>query len=79
MPAWRGEDIRGRLAEEFGVDYSLWGVYALLHRLGLVAEWGPDLGRWPTVTLTEDPRRLGSLTDYPWIQTARQQQTTKEI
>ncbi|MCK0505460.1 IS630 family transposase [Aromatoleum anaerobium] len=31
------------------------------------------------MTLTEDPRRLGSLTDYPWIQTARQQQTTKEI
>ncbi len=34
LSAWRGEDIRCLLAEEFGVDYSLSGVYALLHRLG---------------------------------------------
>ncbi|MCK0505459.1 winged helix-turn-helix domain-containing protein [Aromatoleum anaerobium] len=34
LSAWRGEDIRCLLAEEFGLDYSLSGVYALLHRLG---------------------------------------------
>lgn len=31
----RGEDIRRILAEEFGARYSLDGVYALLHRIGL--------------------------------------------
>jgi transposase len=30
----RGEDARRILREEFGVQYSLPGVYALLHRLG---------------------------------------------
>lgn len=34
LAAWRGEDIRRLLAEEFGAQYSLSGVYALLHRLG---------------------------------------------
>lgn len=31
----RGEDARRILHEEFGVPYSLPGIYALLHRLGL--------------------------------------------
>ncbi len=31
----RGEDARRIIHEEFGVQYSLPGVYALLHRLGL--------------------------------------------
>lgn len=31
----RGEDIRGILAREFGVRYTLSGVYDLLHRLGM--------------------------------------------
>lgn len=31
----RGKDVRRILREEFGVQYSLPGVYALLHRLGL--------------------------------------------
>ena len=35
LSAWRGEDLRGVLREEFEVHYSLSGVYALLHRLGL--------------------------------------------
>jgi transposase len=34
LAAWRGEDIRLLLAEAFGAEYSLSGVYALLHRLG---------------------------------------------
>ena len=34
--AFRGEDIRRILQEEFGVSYSLNGVFALLARLGLV-------------------------------------------
>lgn len=33
LAAWRGEDIRQLLAQEFGAQYSLSGVYALLHRL----------------------------------------------
>lgn len=33
LAAWRGEDLRGLLREEFGVEYSLNGVYLLLHRL----------------------------------------------
>jgi transposase len=33
--ALRGEDVRRILAEQFGVKYSLSGVYELLHRLGL--------------------------------------------
>ena len=32
----RGEDIRQLLARQFGVAYSLNGVYDLLKRLGLV-------------------------------------------
>jgi transposase len=35
LAAWRGEDLRGVLREAFGAEYSLSGVYALLHRLGL--------------------------------------------
>lgn len=35
LSAWRGEDLRGVLRQEFGAEYSLSGVYALLHRLGL--------------------------------------------
>ena len=35
LSAWRGEDLRVVLREEFGASYSLSGVYALLHRLGL--------------------------------------------
>lgn len=31
--AWRGEDLCRLLKEEFGVEYSLSGVYALLNRL----------------------------------------------
>ena len=34
LAAWRGEDFRALLREEFGAEYSLSGVYALLHRLG---------------------------------------------
>ena len=34
LAAWRGEDLRVVLREEFSADYSLSGVYALLHRLG---------------------------------------------
>jgi len=34
LSAWRGEDLRVMLREEFGAKYSLGGVYALLHRLG---------------------------------------------
>lgn len=34
ISAWRGEDIRRLLADEFGAHYSLSGTYALLHRLG---------------------------------------------
>lgn len=34
LAAWRGEDLRHLLVTEFGVKYSLSGVYALLHRLG---------------------------------------------
>lgn len=33
--ALRGKDVRRLLAEQFGVKYSLSGVYELLHRLGL--------------------------------------------
>jgi transposase len=33
LAAWRGEDVRQFLADEFGARYSLSGVYALLHRL----------------------------------------------
>lgn len=33
LSAWRGEDIRQLLLDQFGVRYSLSGVYALLHRL----------------------------------------------
>ena len=32
----RGEDIRQLLAEQFGVDYTLNGVYELLNRLDMV-------------------------------------------
>ena len=35
LSAWRGEDLRVVLSEEFEARYSLSGVYALLHRLGL--------------------------------------------
>ena len=35
LSAWRGEDLRVVLRQEFEVSYSLSGVYALLHRLGL--------------------------------------------
>lgn len=34
LAAWRGEDLRALLRDEFGAEYSLSGVYALLHRLG---------------------------------------------
>ena len=34
LAAWRGEDFRALLRQEFGAEYSLSGVYALLHRLG---------------------------------------------
>ncbi len=34
LRAWRGKDIQQYLAREFGVEYSLDGVYKLLHRLG---------------------------------------------
>ena len=34
LAAWRGEDLRVVLREEFSADYPLSGVYALLHRLG---------------------------------------------
>ena len=34
LAAWRGEDLRVLLRQEFGAEYSLNGVYALLHRLG---------------------------------------------
>ncbi len=34
LAAYRGEDIRGLLRDAFGVQYTLSGVYALLHRLG---------------------------------------------
>ena len=34
LAAWRGEDLRALLRDEFDADYSLSGVYALLHRLG---------------------------------------------
>ena len=34
LTAWRGEDSRELLRQEFGAGYSLAGVYALLHRLG---------------------------------------------
>ena len=34
LAAWRGEDLRALLREEFDAEYSLSGVYALLHRLG---------------------------------------------
>ena len=34
LAAWRGEDLRALLRQEFGAAYSLTGVYALLHRLG---------------------------------------------
>ena len=33
LAAYRGEDVRQLLREEFGAEYSLSGVYALLHRL----------------------------------------------
>ncbi len=33
LSAWRGEDLRRLLHDAFGADYSLSGVYALLHRL----------------------------------------------
>ena len=35
LSAWRGEDLRVVLAEEFEARYSLSGVYALMHRLDL--------------------------------------------
>lgn len=35
LAAWRGEDLRAVLRQEFDAHYSLSGVYALLHRLGL--------------------------------------------
>jgi transposase len=31
---WRGADLQRLLKEEFGADYSMGGVYFLLHRLG---------------------------------------------
>ena len=34
LAAYRGKDLRQLLKAEFGVIYSLSGVYALLHRLG---------------------------------------------
>ena len=34
LAAWRGEDLRVLLRDEFAAVYSLSGVYALLHRLG---------------------------------------------
>lgn len=34
LAAWREEDIRRLLAEEFGAEYSQSGVYAPLHQLG---------------------------------------------
>jgi transposase len=34
LAAWRGEDLRSLLRREFAAEYSLGGVYALLHRLG---------------------------------------------
>lgn len=34
LAAYRGEDLRHLLKDEFGATYSLSGVYALLHRLG---------------------------------------------
>ena len=34
LAAWRGEDLRALLRQEFDAEYSLSGVYALLHRLG---------------------------------------------
>ncbi len=33
LSAWRGDDLRRLLHDAFGADYSLSGVYALLHRL----------------------------------------------
>ena len=35
LRAWRGKDIQKYLQREFDVDYSLDGVYKLLHRLGI--------------------------------------------
>jgi transposase len=35
LSAWRGEDLRVVLSQEFDARYSLSGVYALLHRLKL--------------------------------------------
>ena len=35
LSAYRGEDVRQLLHDEFDATYSLSGVYALLHRLGL--------------------------------------------
>jgi transposase len=35
LSAWRGEDLRVVLRQEFQAEYSLSGVYALMHRLGL--------------------------------------------
>lgn len=35
LSAWRGEDLRVVLSQEFEARYSLSGVYALLHRLKL--------------------------------------------
>ena len=34
LAAYRAEDVRRMLAEEFGSDYSISGTYFLLHRLG---------------------------------------------
>jgi transposase len=34
LAAYRSEDLRHLLKDEFGVTYSLSGAYALLHRLG---------------------------------------------
>lgn len=34
LAAYRGEDIRRLLRDEFGSDYSVSGTYFLLHRLG---------------------------------------------
>ncbi len=34
LAAYRGEDVRRLLKDEFGSDYSISGTYFLLHRLG---------------------------------------------
>jgi putative transposase len=61
----RGEDARRILREEFGVSYSLPGVYALLHRLGLSC-----LAPRPRHTKNDPEAMRQWLQDAPLLSTA---------